>query len=108
MLFAASSSVASQLEWGDLIDPEAQTYEDPYRGHRRPGDNLEQIIIEQIEAANQQIEVAVQELRSPLIAFQTFANGKRPPQELCMSYRDPTPKRSPWHPPKHQPNRQTG
>lgn len=31
MLFAASSSLASQLEWGDLIDPEAQTFEDPYR-----------------------------------------------------------------------------
>ncbi|MEM9137119.1 MAG: phospholipase D-like domain-containing protein, partial [Cyanobacteria bacterium P01_F01_bin.42] len=43
-------------------------YEDPYRGHRRPGDNLEQILIEQIRSAREQVDVAVQELRSPLIA----------------------------------------
>ena len=43
-------------------------YEDPYRGHHRPGDNIEQIIIDHIQAAQSHIEVAVQELRSPLIA----------------------------------------
>jgi competence ComEA-like helix-hairpin-helix protein len=47
---------------------ELSSYQDPYRGHRRPGDNLEQIIIDQIKGAKSQIDVAVQELRSPLIA----------------------------------------
>lgn len=31
MLFAASSLMASQLGWDDLINPTAQSYEDPYR-----------------------------------------------------------------------------
>ena len=44
------------------------SYMDPYRGHQRLGDNLEQVIIEAIESAQSQIDVAVQELRSPLIA----------------------------------------
>jgi competence ComEA-like helix-hairpin-helix protein len=44
------------------------TYTDPYRQLTRPGDNLEQQIIDQIRAARSSIDVAVQELRSPLIA----------------------------------------
>ncbi len=46
----------------------AASYRDPYRAVTRPGDNLEQVIIETIQQARQSIEVAVQELRSPLIA----------------------------------------
>ncbi len=44
------------------------SYRDPYRAVTRPGDNLEQVIIEAIQQARQSIEVAIQELRSPLIA----------------------------------------
>nr|WP_238718283.1 phospholipase D-like domain-containing protein [Petrachloros mirabilis] len=46
----------------------ADAYTDPYRHIHRPGDNLEQIIAEQIQAARRSVDVAVQELRSPLIA----------------------------------------
>ncbi len=45
-----------------------ESYRDPYRHFTRQGDNLEQIIVEQIESAKSQVDVAVQELRSPLIA----------------------------------------
>ncbi|MCM1982310.1 phospholipase D-like domain-containing protein [Lyngbya confervoides] len=44
------------------------SYRDPYRHHQRRGDNLEQILVDQIQSAQSQVEVAVQELRSPLIA----------------------------------------
>ncbi len=43
-------------------------YTDPYRNIKRPGDNLEQIILDTINNAQQSIDVAVQELRLPLIA----------------------------------------
>jgi phosphatidylserine/phosphatidylglycerophosphate/cardiolipin synthase-like enzyme len=43
-------------------------YTDPYRNQSHLGDNLEQQIIEQIQSAHSTVEVAVQELRSPLIA----------------------------------------
>ncbi len=43
-------------------------YREPYRNQIRPGDNLEQVIVEQIQQARSSVEVAVQELRSPLIA----------------------------------------
>jgi competence ComEA-like helix-hairpin-helix protein len=46
----------------------ATSYREPYRKQTRLGDNLEQIIVEQIQQARSSIEVAVQELRSPLIA----------------------------------------
>jgi competence ComEA-like helix-hairpin-helix protein len=44
------------------------SYTEPYRQIKRSGDNLEQIIIDQIRSAQTSIDVAVQELRSPLIA----------------------------------------
>jgi phosphatidylserine/phosphatidylglycerophosphate/cardiolipin synthase-like enzyme len=44
------------------------TYTDPYRNQSHLGDNLEQQIVEQIQSARSTVEVAVQELRSPLIA----------------------------------------
>lgn len=43
-------------------------YQEPYRNQTRPGDNLEQIIVDQIRQARNSVDVAVQELRSPLIA----------------------------------------
>ncbi len=46
----------------------ATSYTEPYRNQTRPGDDLEQIIVDQIQAAKSTVEVAVQELRSPRIA----------------------------------------
>jgi competence ComEA-like helix-hairpin-helix protein len=46
----------------------AMSYQDPYRQILRPGDDLEQIIVEQILTAQSSVDVAVQELRSPKIA----------------------------------------
>jgi phosphatidylserine/phosphatidylglycerophosphate/cardiolipin synthase-like enzyme len=43
-------------------------YKEPYRNQTRPGDNLEQIIVDFIRHAHSTVDVAVQELRSPLIA----------------------------------------
>jgi phosphatidylserine/phosphatidylglycerophosphate/cardiolipin synthase-like enzyme len=47
---------------------QANSYTDPYRQIRREGDNLEQIIVEQINQAKTTVDVAVQELRLPNIA----------------------------------------
>jgi hypothetical protein len=41
-------------------------YQEPYRNQTRLGDNLEQIIVDQIEQARTSVDVAVQELRSPV------------------------------------------
>ena len=43
-------------------------YEDPYRHNTRPGDNLEQKIIDTISRAQVTVDVAIQELRLPKIA----------------------------------------
>lgn len=51
-------------------------YTDPYRQQERPGDNLEQIIIEEISSAQESIVVAVQEFRLPKIA-QALAEKQR-------------------------------
>lgn len=47
---------------------EGANYTDPYRNIDRSGDNLEQIIINKIEDAQDTIEIAVQEFRLPKIA----------------------------------------
>lgn len=44
-------------------------YTDPYREINRSGDNLEQVIINQINSANASIDLAVQELNLPNIAL---------------------------------------
>ena len=44
------------------------TYSEPYRKIKRPGDNLESIIIQEIAAAKHTIDLAVQELNLPLVA----------------------------------------
>ena len=51
-------------------------YTDPYRQEKRPGDNLEQIIIDSIATAEESVVVAVQEFRLPKIA-QALAEKKR-------------------------------
>ncbi|MEO1428034.1 MAG: DUF655 domain-containing protein [Cyanobacteria bacterium J06633_8] len=43
-------------------------YREPYRDKIRKGDDLEQIIIDAISQANSTIDIAVQELRLPLVA----------------------------------------
>ncbi|MFM7576141.1 MAG: phospholipase D-like domain-containing protein, partial [Microcystaceae cyanobacterium] len=43
-------------------------YPDPYRQIQRPGDNFEQIVLGNIQQAQQSVDLAVQELRLPLIA----------------------------------------
>ncbi len=43
-------------------------YQEPYRDKIRQGDNLEEIIVDTISQANSTVDVAVQELRLPLIA----------------------------------------
>lgn len=43
-------------------------YTEPYRQIERPGDNLEQIIVDRINSAKSTVELAVQELRLPKIA----------------------------------------
>lgn len=44
---------------------EANSYTDPYRKIERSGDNLEQILIDQIKQANSSVDVAIQEIRLP-------------------------------------------
>ncbi len=46
----------------------AASYREPYRQIQRPGDNLEQVIVDQILSARSSVDVAVQELRSQKIA----------------------------------------
>jgi len=46
----------------------ASEYTEPYRQQTRPGDNLEQQIIDAIASAQSTVDVAVQELRLPRIA----------------------------------------
>lgn len=45
-----------------------KNYIDPYRQIKRPGDNLEEVIIEAINKAKSSIDIAVQELQLPQIA----------------------------------------
>ncbi len=48
-------------------EPSAE-YTEPYRQQTRPGDDLEQIIVDAIASAESTVDVAVQELRLPKIA----------------------------------------
>ena len=47
---------------------QTNSYQDPYRKIKRPGDDLEKVIIDAIAAANTRIDVAVQELQLPQVA----------------------------------------
>ncbi|WP_107668873.1 DUF655 domain-containing protein [Cyanothece sp. BG0011] len=52
----------------NLNHAKSADYRDPYRNIDRPGDNLEQIIINSINSAQSTIDIAVQEFRLPNIA----------------------------------------
>ncbi|MGL6284810.1 MAG: phospholipase D-like domain-containing protein, partial [Microcoleaceae cyanobacterium] len=54
----------------------ANVYTEPYRQKTRLGDNLEQIIIDQINQAKYSIDIAVQEWRLPNIAKAVVAKQK--------------------------------
>jgi len=45
-----------------------KSYIDPYRGITRSGDNLEQVLIDEVNKAKKSIFIAVQEFRLPLLA----------------------------------------
>ncbi|MDJ0579582.1 DUF655 domain-containing protein [Crocosphaera sp.] len=52
----------------NLNQAKGADYSDPYRNIERPGDNLENIIINSINSAESTIDIAVQEFRLPNIA----------------------------------------
>jgi len=54
----------------------AASYQDPYRNFNRTGDNLEQLIIEQINQAQKTIDIAVMELRLPQVVQALIAKQK--------------------------------
>jgi phosphatidylserine/phosphatidylglycerophosphate/cardiolipin synthase-like enzyme len=55
---------------------ETSQYQEPYRSQSRPGDNLEQVLIDAIARADQSIAVAIQELRLPLLAEALAAKAR--------------------------------
>jgi competence ComEA-like helix-hairpin-helix protein len=79
VLFASQNSSQLQRPQPLKQDPYIQVYfnhnqakgadyTDPYRNITRPGDNLEQILIDAIHSAKSTIDVAVQEFRLPKLA----------------------------------------
>ena len=56
---------------------QASEYRDPYRDISRPGDNLEQVILDTIDDAQYSIDIAVQELNLPLIAQALVAKQRQ-------------------------------
>ncbi|MEO1094250.1 MAG: phospholipase D-like domain-containing protein [Cyanobacteria bacterium J06638_28] len=52
-----------------LNQSQANTYQDPYRGIKRYGDDLEAVIVDAIAQAQTSIDVAVQEINLPQIAL---------------------------------------
>ncbi len=61
--FTAQASIRSYFN-----NRESVTYRDPFRGIDRKGDNLEQVVIDELDKAKKSIFVAVQEIRLPGIA----------------------------------------
>jgi hypothetical protein len=55
-----------------LNHAESGEYTEPYRQVTRPGDDLEQQIVEAIATAQSTVDIAVQELRLPKIAQAWF------------------------------------
>ncbi|NJL91191.1 MAG: hypothetical protein HC916_16485 [Coleofasciculaceae cyanobacterium SM2_1_6] len=51
-----------------LNHSQAASYQEPYRGVARYGDDLEQVIVEAIATAQVSVDIAIQELRLPKIA----------------------------------------
>lgn len=52
---------------------QASNYLEPYRNQSRPGDNLEQILLDTINQANTSIDIAIQELNLPHVAHALLA-----------------------------------
>jgi len=73
-LIFAQASLASVTSF--LNQNPANKYTDPYRKISRQGDNLEQVIIDEINSAKKSVFIAVQELRLPLVA-QALINKKK-------------------------------
>lgn len=66
ILFLSLTAQASIRSYFNNRD--TASYQDPFRGINRKGDNLEKVIIEEIDKAKKSIFVAVQEIRLPAIA----------------------------------------
>lgn len=73
VLAPLSSAVASVTSY--FNHNQNRQYTEPYRNITRRGDNLEQVILNEINSAKKSIFVAVQELRLPLVA-QALVNKK--------------------------------
>ncbi|ACB53762.1 conserved hypothetical protein [Crocosphaera subtropica ATCC 51142] len=61
----------------NLNQAQGANYRDPYRNIDRPGDNLEDIIINSINSAQSTIDIAVQEFRLPNIAQALVKQAKK-------------------------------
>ncbi len=61
----------------NLNQAKGANYRDPYRNIERPGDNLENIIINTINSAQSTINIAVQEFRLPNIAKALVKQAKK-------------------------------
>jgi len=68
ILLAVSSNAALASMRTYFNGREGASYTDPYRGVERDGDNLEEVILQELARAKTSIVVAVQELRLPAIA----------------------------------------
>ena len=67
-LFIFFVAVNAQAQVKTYLNYSAKSQYVDYRNITRSGDNLEQVILEEIGKANQSIFLAVQELRLPLVA----------------------------------------
>jgi len=56
---------------------DTSTYQDPYRRTFRDGDDLEAVIIKHIQSAQTSIDIAVQELRLPLVSRELVKKHKQ-------------------------------
>jgi len=61
----------------------ASSYSEPYRQVTRPGDDLEQQIVESINSARSSVDVAVEEFRLPRIA-QALVHRHRSGIKVCL------------------------
>jgi phosphatidylserine/phosphatidylglycerophosphate/cardiolipin synthase-like enzyme len=68
LLAQSSQQRPSYIQGPFFNHQESQSYTDPYRGIYRPGSDLEAHLLSAIESAQKTIDVAVQEIRLPLIA----------------------------------------
>ena len=87
---------------------ESGRYPSPLTGEWRNGDDLEQLIVDAIQAADSSLLVAVQELSLPSLAKQLIAAHRRGVQVKLVlenNYSTPWSEQQPSHLPKHQRHR---